>query len=400
DFLIPEKTWIDIGKEVVPPKTEHGRAYTYLWKDCCLRKTLYHFQLGMAKPGFQTQFYPWGLIASSSNMTFSVGKRHPLMRCGLVYSQFYGSIKEPFDAGKTYPYNNVNLEALAVDSNLHKLWSAESGHTKGNWDRQRLLKAYIASKERVNIVLSASKDKCYGIREEHRISWTLLEKLIIQLDNFEGENSIDCINLPFQIIPTGDIMQFLYSNIIKFSYGFEYSLVRSGSEYISSESTKMAIMFLRLLWVSLGGAPLQRNSALWIDIGRDRLNEKPRQGIGLSKTLETMQYGFIQAGKIDWNTWQFKPAISKHILFNHNALRSKHIGHLAEIDYSTQVQNTSVELLQWLREIWTSESRWWTFDRKFDAIASVWYWMAETLIWGFELEVLTTLEKDGSLELD
>ncbi|KAF8451388.1 hypothetical protein BGX38DRAFT_1183094, partial [Terfezia claveryi] len=305
DFLIPEKTWIDIGKEVVPPKTEHGRAYTYLWKDCCLRKTLYHFQLGMAKPGFQTQFYPWGLIASSSNMTFSVGKRHPLMRCGLVYSQFYSSIKEPFDAGKTYPYNNVNLEALAVDSNLHKLWSAESGHTKGNWDRQRLLKAYIASKERVNIVLSASKDKCYGIREEHR------------------ENSIDCINLPFQIIPTGDIMQFLY-NISR----------------------------------------------------RDRLNEKPRQGIGLSKTLETMQYGFIQAGKIDWNTWQFKPAISKHILFNHNALRSKHI------------------------EIWTSESRWWTFDRKFDAIASVWYWMAETLIWGFELEVLTTLEKDGSLELD
>ncbi|KAF8433295.1 hypothetical protein BGX38DRAFT_1146187 [Terfezia claveryi] len=89
-------------------------------------------------------------------------------------------------------------------------------------------------------------------------------------------------------------------------------------------------MFLRLFRVSLGGAPLQWNSALWIDI----------------------------------------------------------------------VQNTSVELLQWLREIWTSASQWWTFDRKFDAIVSVWYWMAETLIWGFELEVLTTLEKDGSLELD
>jgi hypothetical protein len=113
-----------------------------------------------------------------------------------------------------------------------------------------------------------------------------------------------------------------------------------------------------------------------------------------------MHYGFIQNGKIDWKAWQFKPAITQNILFTHNALRSKYRTHLAQIDYSSQIQNTSVELMRWLMEIWMCTDAAWSFKHKFDAISTVWYWMAETLIWVFEMEVLTTLEKDGVLELE
>jgi len=79
---------------------------------------------------------------------------------------------------------------------------------------------------------------------------------------------LEITNPPFQLIPTRTILRFIYSNVLKFGYGFEYSLIKDGGDCISSESSKMATMFLQLLRVSLGAACLEENSALWIDIGR------------------------------------------------------------------------------------------------------------------------------------
>jgi hypothetical protein len=267
--LVLNQTWIDIGKEIIASKAEQDAAYTFLWRDCCLRQTLSAFTLGMPKTGFQSQFYFWALTASSSNMTFSPGKRHPFTAAGLVYSQFYGSIKEAFDAAKVFPFDNVNLEALAVDPNLHKLWSSSDGQGNHTWDRAKLVKGYIASKERVQSVLSCCQDKQYGVREEHRVSWTLFEKLAEAMKEVPEQPELDLENPPFQLIPTKDIMRFIYSNVLKFGYGFEYSLVKDGGDCISTEATKMATMFLQLLRVSLGTSCLQQNSALWIDIGKN-----------------------------------------------------------------------------------------------------------------------------------
>jgi hypothetical protein len=120
----------------------------------------------------------------------------------------------------------------------------------------------------------------------------------------------------------------------------------------------------------------------------------------LSETLSRNQYGFILGGKIDWTTWEFKPDITRHILFNHNALRSRHARSLAQVDYATKVQNMSIQLLKWLFKTWITREKAWTFEKKFDAVASVWYWFAEVMIWAFELDVLTILEKDGVIQLE
>ena len=141
--LVPEQTWIDIGKEIVADRSQQDSGYTYLWRDCCLHNIFHRFQLWVHKPGFQRRSYPWALTDMSCNITFSPGRRHPFTAAGLVYSQFYGSIKEAFDAAKVFPFNNTNLEALAVDPNLHKLWSCENGQGKQTWDRARLLKSYL-----------------------------------------------------------------------------------------------------------------------------------------------------------------------------------------------------------------------------------------------------------------
>jgi len=54
-----------------------------------------------------------------------------------------------------------------------------------------------------------------------------------------------------------------------------------------------------------------------------------------------------------------------------------------------------MQLFQWLRKIWGEENTWWTFRRKFDAVSAVWLWVAEILVWEFQKEVLSVLEKDG-----
>jgi hypothetical protein len=108
-----------------------------------------------------------------------------------------------------------------------------------------------------------------------------------------------------------------------------------------------------------------------------------------------MGYGFIKHGKIDWSTWEFKPEITNHILFTHNALRSRHARNLERINYTAAVLRHSILLFQWLRSIWDQENSWWTFRRKFDAVSAVWLWVVEVLVWEFQKEVLSVLEKDG-----
>ena len=117
-------------------------------------------------------------------------------------------------------------------------------------------------------------------------------------------------------------------------------------------------------------------------------------------TLPINQYGFISGGKIDWTSWQFQPHITSNILLHHNALKSRHAAQLVHVDYATQVQNFGIQLLKWRFKTWISRDKAWTFDPKFDAESMVWYWFAEVMIWAFELDVLSTLEKDGIIELE
>ena len=41
---------------------------------------------------------------------------------GLLYSQFYSSVKEVFAARNQYPFTNTAIETLALDPQLRKTW--------------------------------------------------------------------------------------------------------------------------------------------------------------------------------------------------------------------------------------------------------------------------------------
>jgi len=48
-------------------------------------------------------------------LTSVTPKRSRLREGGLIYSQFYGSVKEISDASKCFPFDNDGLEEMALD---------------------------------------------------------------------------------------------------------------------------------------------------------------------------------------------------------------------------------------------------------------------------------------------
>jgi hypothetical protein len=99
------------------------------------------------------------------------------VREGLIYSQFYNLVKIPFDVAKQYPFQNRQLEKMALDPAY--LADCE-GSTRGSHANQASLKlAYRLSKLRVRASLvpngtdGISIPFNYGARAEDRISLAL-----------------------------------------------------------------------------------------------------------------------------------------------------------------------------------------------------------------------------------
>jgi hypothetical protein len=123
------------------------------------------------------------------------GSRH--RQGGLIYSQFYGSVKEVTDLAKLMPFENDGLEELALDTQIRLGARQVIG---GNWrDISVLKKAYCVSKKSARNYIEASQRKSFGIREEHRMSWDLFEGLKGRVEEEEGdveEGSITLLDCP------------------------------------------------------------------------------------------------------------------------------------------------------------------------------------------------------------
>ena len=122
-----------------------------LWKTCCLENTLKEFKYKVPNPGFQSSIYRWALSRDVANLTFIPGKTHPFQFLGLQYSQFYSCSKEIFDARKTFPFENENLEGLAIDPRLQQVWFTSNKQSDLTWNRHKVEKSYLAGKKRVMI---------------------------------------------------------------------------------------------------------------------------------------------------------------------------------------------------------------------------------------------------------
>ncbi|KAF8470656.1 hypothetical protein BDZ91DRAFT_546168 [Kalaharituber pfeilii] len=132
------------------------------------------FKMDVPRDGMKVNLYPWALLNDVGNMTWELGKRHLLRFTGLIYSQFYSSTKEIFDAAKTYPFDDQSLEGLAIDPSLYKEWQREAKHFGCKWSPKKGRQTYGSGKLRVAEGLASALSKSFSIREEHHLTMDLL----------------------------------------------------------------------------------------------------------------------------------------------------------------------------------------------------------------------------------
>ncbi|KAF8534805.1 hypothetical protein BDD12DRAFT_895038 [Trichophaea hybrida] len=302
-YLEKETTWIDFGKEVVHPAmgipeqpikghSDHAdKPHTLLWRDCCLRSYEARIRkvIKMEKGGIQCVHYPWALTSESSNMTI------------------------------------VPTEAIAIDPRLTKAFQLAGRATVVN--PEQVHGAYLASRDRALQGLADSTWKSFGVREEHRVTAELLERMTQELQ--KPQWYAKCAKLkdypavsPWFTISTMSVLDFLRFNLVRFLLPLEYLVANTERQQISWETTKIMVMLIRSAKWCYRASPLQREAGLWRKKITDKSNggEKEKLGMDFEGMMKVANYGWFGEGRIDWNTWTFTPSTSEQMLFNNNAL--------------------------------------------------------------------------------
>ena len=339
DFVQRDRFYVDIGKEICANtsllQTQQQQlgdeAHVYLWKRCCLERYIkWMYEDDAPKKGSRGQLYfTQNMLYDAGSLTSVAPKKSKHRQGGLVYSQFYSSVKELYDATKCFPFANDAMEELALDPQIRNAARNTAG---GNRRDARIVEAgYLASKRRTSHALQDSRRKSFGIREEHRVEWPLFLELVSRLrsDQDRGlEITMDDCPPYAWAVKTAVYLDFLWRSADKFATGFEVVRAQSRADLVTWEQTKMMAMFLRCLRYVFGGHLLSQESALWWS-RRERTVENAARvrvwyGLGFRNTLPGYKYCWIEP-RVDWNRLQFKSEVTDNILFGNNVLRGQYL---------------------------------------------------------------------------
>jgi hypothetical protein len=202
-FLSYQDLYLDItvkmclSKIYLATAAEH-EAYVYLFKRCCLEKSLEALYKNdpMQSQG-TSQFYSIKFLYQACNLTSVPPKGSRIFKGGLRYVQCYAVEKEISDAGTIYPFSNPSLTELCLDP---VIWStaAASAQWKGKKSRSTIVNSYCQSKRRVKCTYKDSRTKSFGVRTEYRITGTLFLELLRQYQEQEELKS------PALMLPSWD----------------------------------------------------------------------------------------------------------------------------------------------------------------------------------------------------
>jgi hypothetical protein len=108
------------------------------------------------------------MLYNTGSLTSVTQKKSKHREGGLIYSQFYNSVKEIYDANKCFPFANDAIEELALDPHIRNVTRNILGG--GRRDAKTIEVSYLASKQRTYHALRDARQKSYSIREEHRVT--------------------------------------------------------------------------------------------------------------------------------------------------------------------------------------------------------------------------------------
>jgi hypothetical protein len=367
-FLDPDCTLIDIGRQYSPQTGSAAEFNVLIWRRCCLRRlwrqrqawsrqyntvksdghnhsqSFEPLQCGVST--LRQAEYPFVTTRDAADMTITPTHNSREARDGLLYSQFYNLVKIPFDAAKQYPFQNPQLEKMALDPSY--LTDCEKS-TRGSHANQASLKlAYRLSKLRVRAALIPNGEDeipvpfAYGVRAEDRLSWALLQRILPHLAPSQAAVAADHEEVtpsrepPSFAIQSRTMAHFLHSHINRYCFLFEHIKSQTGPSYSLPETAVMA-MALRSLRFSMSGI-IAKEPLLWRDRWKQGRRTTPQndqqqddevelEGLGLYKSSKDYGLGWWLPGKFDWDKWRFKSDVGDRIIANN---------HIIQRDYGRQ----------------------------------------------------------------
>ncbi|KAK6591254.1 hypothetical protein H4I96_12477 [Botrytis cinerea] len=243
-FYNPDRTFVDLAKQVTSQDTAlpfdhiltHHEAEVFLWKKCCLEayaksRVVLEADGSPARGNPRRTVYPWATMRDTIGQTLFAVPHGQENMDGLIYSQFYGLIKTPFDSSR-YTFLTMIPQQEAG--------SREPGRQscKVVWDSRRA--SHLPNHDGRDLPAVAT------------------------VDQYDDEHNINRPHLPYYIIPTKGALDFLAAQINKYCFLFEHILSHTGKTYSLPETTVM-ITALRALRFSYGSNLLQQESLLYKD---------------------------------------------------------------------------------------------------------------------------------------
>ncbi|KAJ4130630.1 hypothetical protein NW754_009683 [Fusarium falciforme] len=302
-YLIPEKTYFDVGKETIS-----RAARVHWWKTCCLQ----HW-LDSADPqaGCSRRTHPVSGTRDAASMNMSPPQKH-FLHPHVVYAQRYNSYKELSDARKTFPFTNRNIESMLIPHNLLQLWSKAGGaHWRTAYVDEQVAKAgkrsYSNSKQRLNLAFRDSQTASLGTREEYRVQMEVFE--ILDLDS---QPFCHTEPRPYFSIPTTEALSFLRWDLNRWLGALDYLLM--SQTHLTPASGAMGTMLAKILNViSNDGASGHSH-----DLYRDSYSTKQGVqwlGLGISQTIKETGMVWLKHSMFDWEQLRFHESIESQIRF-------------------------------------------------------------------------------------
>ena len=340
-YLGQERVWIDLGKETVAagyalPRQRSGPdslPTTFLLRPCCQKSFTQWAVLGEKDVSVKAQEYPLAMLRDATSMTMEMSRSSRKRQEGWVFSQSYNSIKELYDAANTKPFSNQRLSQLAWDPTIEKMiHGLGKGSKKGAKDN--LIYNYQASKERLFNAIEDSRGISFGVREEHRISLSFLDRLKSGLEAAGEWDTIpdrtDAYLGYVWRLSTSDCLTYLSGNANKYMAAFEWITALHPTRAVSYEHCKVLTMLLQALPFTSDSGRIEKRGELWKERMHRRKESSFVFGMGLARSIERTGYGWLLP-RIDWETLTFRPRFADEMAFCQSMLRDAYRRNWASI---------------------------------------------------------------------
>jgi hypothetical protein len=425
-FLDPSDTYVDIGRQYTPRIGSVAEANVLMWRRCCLKQLWRQRQAWSSQYNAMYPFvrsslediatsksqsvplrlieYPRFTLRDTIDMTIQPADKSREVGEGLIYSQFYNLVKIPFDAAKQYPFQNRQLEKMALDPSYVADYERS---TRGSHANQASLSlAYRLSKLRVRASLvqddegSVSVPFSYGVRAEDRVSVKLLDLILSHIDSLESMRQSDPIPVcqdqepPFFAIPSTTMTRFLHGTVNKYCFLFEYIKSQAGARYSLPETVVMTLALRSLRFVTSG--IIAKESILWKDrwkqakqvasrSGQRQSSEIEREGLGLYRTSKDYGLGWWLPGKFNWDEWRFRGEVNERLVAGNSLLHIEYGRQWKVIKDIRDVHARMWQANKWVKQYSVRKSR---------RNRNIWFeYLSNTVIELFQSEVWRAARK-------